>query len=59
MREVKFRTIGWGRDYGDVSPVTGFIVGGGKHDIQVAVDVAPVIEVGDGVKSNVPLANPL
>jgi len=34
-------TVGWGRDYGDVSPVMGFIVGGGNHDVQVAVDVAP------------------
>ena len=32
-------TIGWGRDYGDVSPINGFIVGGGSHEIDVAVDV--------------------
>jgi transglutaminase-like putative cysteine protease len=34
-------TIGWGRDYGDVSPINGFIVGGGEHEIDVAVDVRP------------------
>jgi len=34
-------TIGWGRDYGDVSPVSGFIFGGGKHEVAVAVDVVP------------------
>jgi transglutaminase-like putative cysteine protease len=34
-------TIGWGRDYGDVSPINGFIVGGGDHGIEVAVDVRP------------------
>lgn len=32
-------TVGWGRDYGDVSPVSGFIFGGGKHEVSVAVDV--------------------
>ena len=32
-------TVGWGRDYGDVSPINGFIVGGGAHQVAVAVDV--------------------
>ena len=36
---VEHITVGWGRDYGDVSPINGFIVGGGKHAIAVAVDV--------------------
>ncbi|MEZ5651164.1 MAG: transglutaminase family protein [Burkholderiaceae bacterium] len=35
-------TIGWGRDYGDVSPVNGFIVGGGEHTVRVAVDVIQI-----------------
>jgi transglutaminase-like putative cysteine protease len=35
-------TVAWGRDYGDVSPVNGFIVGGGAHQVIVAVDVVPV-----------------
>jgi transglutaminase-like putative cysteine protease len=34
-------TVAWGRDYGDVSPVSGFIFGGGKHEVAVAVDVVP------------------
>jgi transglutaminase-like putative cysteine protease len=34
-------TVGWGRDYGDVSPVNGFIFGGGRHEVAVAVDVVP------------------
>jgi transglutaminase-like putative cysteine protease len=33
--------VGWGRDYGDVSPINGFIVGGGAHQVAVAVDVTP------------------
>jgi transglutaminase-like putative cysteine protease len=32
-------TIGWGRDYGDVSPVSGVMFGGGEHEVAVAVDV--------------------
>ncbi|SLN61189.1 transglutaminase family protein [Oceanibacterium hippocampi] len=33
--------LAWGRDYGDVSPINGFMVGGGSHAISVSVDVAP------------------
>ena len=32
-------TIAWGRDYGDVSPLRGSIMGGGVQSLQVAVDV--------------------
>ncbi len=35
-------TLAWGRDYGDVSPVNGVMVGGGAHEVKVAVDVRPV-----------------
>lgn len=35
-------TLAWGRDYGDVSPVRGAIVGGGRHEVKVSVDVRPV-----------------
>jgi transglutaminase-like putative cysteine protease len=35
-------TLAWGRDYGDVSPVKGVILGGGAHTIEVAVDVEPL-----------------
>jgi transglutaminase-like putative cysteine protease len=32
-------TLGWGRDYADVSPVRGVILGGGQHSLHVSVDV--------------------
>jgi transglutaminase-like putative cysteine protease len=32
-------TLGWGRDYGDVTPLRGVITGGGTHQLRVAVDV--------------------
>jgi transglutaminase-like putative cysteine protease len=35
-------TVAWGRDYGDVSPINGLVLGGGKHEVEVAVDVVPV-----------------
>jgi len=35
-------TLAWGRDYGDVSPINGFMVGGGDHTPSVSVDVSPV-----------------
>ena len=35
-------TIAFGRDYSDVSPVTGVITGGGSHRVKVSVDVAEV-----------------
>ena len=33
--------LGWGRDYGDVSPIRGVILGGGEHSLSVSVDLAP------------------
>ncbi len=35
-------TLAWGRDYGDVSPLKGVLVGGGSHSIDVQVAVRPV-----------------
>ncbi len=32
-------TLAWGRDYGDVSPVKGVVMGGGTHNLSVMVDV--------------------
>jgi transglutaminase-like putative cysteine protease len=34
--------IGWGRDYDDVTPVKGVILGGGDNTVSVMVDVMPV-----------------
>jgi transglutaminase-like putative cysteine protease len=33
-------TLAWGRDYGDVSPMRGVILGGGEQRTRVAVDIA-------------------
>ncbi|MCR0981229.1 transglutaminase family protein [Roseomonas populi] len=31
--------LGWGRDFGDVSPLLGIILGGGQHSVSVGVDM--------------------
>ena len=37
-------TLAWGRDYGDVCPLRGVILGGGGHQVDVAVTVMTVDE---------------
>lgn len=37
-------TVAWGRDFSDVSPVRGVVVGGGGHSVGVGVDVARIPE---------------
>ena len=33
--------LGWGRDYVDVSPILGVLLGGGAHKLSVSVDLEP------------------
>jgi transglutaminase-like putative cysteine protease len=36
-------TVAWGRDYGDISPLRGLILGGGRdHSLKVNVDMEPL-----------------
>lgn len=42
MPTDKHLVLAWGRDYDDVSPVKGVILGGGRHSVHVAVAVVPV-----------------
>lgn len=37
----EYVTVAWGRDYADVTPVKGVILGGGQQAISVEVDVLP------------------
>ena len=37
-------SVAWGRDYSDVSPIRGVILGGGKHTLRVNVDVVRLPE---------------
>ena len=38
-------TLAWGRDFADVSPLRGVILGGGEHDPDVQVTVLPISAV--------------
>jgi len=38
----KHITLALGRDFGDVTPMRGVILGGGRHELRVGVDVLPV-----------------
>jgi transglutaminase-like putative cysteine protease len=40
MPETDHLTLGFGRDFGDVSPISGILTGGGKHDVKVGVTVS-------------------
>jgi transglutaminase-like putative cysteine protease len=31
--------LAWGRDYGDISPIRGVLLGGGQHSVRVSVDL--------------------
>lgn len=42
LTQAEHITLGWGRDYSDVSPTRGHIHGGGTQLLEVAVDVVPV-----------------
>jgi transglutaminase-like putative cysteine protease len=42
----KHVTLAYGRDFGDVTPLRGVILGGGPHELKVAVDVVPVASNG-------------
>lgn len=35
-------TVAWGRDYSDVPPVAGVVIGAGIHALKVTVDVEPI-----------------
>jgi transglutaminase-like putative cysteine protease len=35
-------TVAWGRDYSDVSPIYGVLLGGATHELHVEVDVMPL-----------------
>lgn len=35
-------TLGWGRDFSDVTPMRGIVLGGGKQDLDVQVTVTPL-----------------
>lgn len=45
IADEQFITIGWGRDYQDISPVAGVMLGGGEHLVRAEVDMIPESEI--------------
>lgn len=41
LPDTQHITLAWGRDFGDVSPLRGVILGGAAHQLDVAVTVTP------------------
>lgn len=39
---VRHVTLAWGRDYGDVTPLRGVLLGGAEHQLFVGVSVVPI-----------------
>jgi len=44
-------TVAVGRDYDDVSPISGVLRGGGEHTVSVAVDVTAIAGAPAGALS--------
>ncbi len=42
LPDLEHVTLGWGRDFDDVSPLRGVVLGGGEHRLKVGVDVEPL-----------------
>ncbi|RXZ33969.1 transglutaminase family protein [Oxalobacteraceae bacterium CAVE-383] len=45
--DISHITLGWGRDFLDVSPLRGVLIGGGEQSMKVAVTVTPAAECPD------------
>ncbi len=45
--DLEHITIGWGRDFSDISPMRGVLLGGGGHEPEIAVTVVPEDEFAE------------
>ncbi|MDQ7989860.1 MAG: transglutaminase family protein [Candidatus Dactylopiibacterium sp.] len=44
--DLEHVVLGWGRDFGDVSPVRGVLLGGASHEVEVQVTMMPAAQRG-------------
>ena len=47
LPDARHVTTAWGRDYGDVSPLRGVVLGSAAHELYVGVSVAPLDAVAE------------
>ena len=52
LPDTQHITLAWGRDFADVSPLRGVILGGDAHELDVAVTVTPVGGVSGDVATS-------
>jgi transglutaminase-like putative cysteine protease len=45
MVNLEHVTLGWGRDFSDVSPIRGVMMGGGEQSLKVSVTVTPLLSM--------------
>jgi transglutaminase-like putative cysteine protease len=50
LPDLEHITLAWGRDFADVSPLRGVILGGGSHDPEVRVTVMPAAEMASALR---------
>jgi transglutaminase-like putative cysteine protease len=48
LPDLSHLTLAWGRDFGDISPLRGVILGGGSHKLEVAVSMRAAQPPGIG-----------
>ncbi|TXH00762.1 MAG: transglutaminase family protein [Rhodocyclaceae bacterium] len=53
LPDTEHITVAFGRDFGDISPLRGIILGGGGHEPEVAVTVTPLDEEAPVTAANV------
>jgi transglutaminase-like putative cysteine protease len=54
LPSLRHITVAWGRDYGDVSPLRGVLLGSGKHVLAVSVDVNALGPFDEGETEQTP-----
>ncbi len=42
LADTEFITLGWGRDFSDVTPLRGVVLGSGAQEMEVRVTVMPL-----------------
>jgi transglutaminase-like putative cysteine protease len=52
LADHEFITMSWGRDYSDIAPLRGVVLGGGDHELEVQVTVTRMDETGPAAYSS-------
>jgi transglutaminase-like putative cysteine protease len=55
IADIEFVTLGWGREFSDVTPLRGVVLGGGEQELAVSVSVLPLIEADRKRDAGVPV----